>query len=42
VSDNNEFIVINVAPLLDCGDEGRRGKHGHRRHPKDDCEVARD
>jgi hypothetical protein len=40
--DNNEFIVIHVAPLLDCeeGSEGR-GKHGHRRVDKE-CEVARD
>jgi hypothetical protein len=37
VSDNNEFIVINVAPLLDC-DEGRRGKHRN----KHECELARD
>jgi len=41
VSDNNEFIVINVAPLLDCSDEGGRGKRGHRKHGND-CEVARD
>ena len=25
VSDNNEFIVIHVAPLLDCDDEEGRG-----------------
>jgi hypothetical protein len=39
VPDNNEFVVLNVAPLLDCDDDGnrRRGKHGRR-----DCELARD
>ena len=41
VSDNNEFIVINVAPLLDCSDEGVRGRRGHRRHGNE-CEIARD
>ncbi len=43
VSDNNEFIVINVAPLLDCSDDDRRGKRGHRRnHDHTECEIARD
>ncbi len=39
VPDNNEFVVLNVAPLLDCDDDGnrKRGKHGRR-----DCELARD
>lgn len=45
VSDNDEFIVINVAPLLECGDERVRGKH--RKHGQwngadEDCEPARD
>ncbi len=39
VPDNNEFIVIHVAPLLDCGVDGRRGK---RRHHTDECDLARD
>jgi len=43
VSDNNEFIVIHVAPLLDCGDDDGRGKRGHRKHhDKSECELARD
>jgi hypothetical protein len=44
VPDNNEFIVLNVAPLLNCGDEDElQGAHGHRRHhDRDDCELARD
>ena len=44
VADNNEFIVLHVAPLLDCDDEDEgHGKHGHRQHhDKDDCELARD
>ncbi|HEY6123063.1 MAG TPA: esterase-like activity of phytase family protein [Steroidobacteraceae bacterium] len=47
VSDNNEFIVVHVAPLLDCEeDEGHgHGKHGksHRKHhDKSECELARD
>jgi len=48
VSDNNEFIVINVAPLLDCEDDGNdhgHGKHGklrHKHHDKNECELARD
>jgi len=40
VPDNDEFIVLNVAPLLDCEDvdgHGKRRKHGHG-----DCELARD
>jgi hypothetical protein len=40
VPDNNEFVVLNVAPLLECGGDG---KHGHRRHhERNDCELARD
>jgi hypothetical protein len=36
VPDNNEFIVIHVAPLLDC-------EPGHRKHrDKNECEPARD
>jgi len=43
VSDNNEFVVLHVAPLLDCDDEGDRGKHGHRKHhDRSECELARD
>ena len=44
VSDNNEFIVIHVAPLLDCDDDEGRGKHGklRRRHHENECELARD
>ena len=44
VADNNEFIVLHVAPLLDCDDEDEgHGKHGHRRHhDKNDCELARE
>jgi hypothetical protein len=46
VSDNNEFIVINVAPLLDCEDDdhghGKHGKLRHRNHDKNECELARD
>lgn len=45
VPDNNEFIVLHVAPLLDCEDDdgGHHGKHGHRRHhDRNDCELARD
>jgi hypothetical protein len=44
--DNNEFIVIHVAPLLDCDDEGGRGKHRKlgrwKHHDKNECELARD
>lgn len=45
VSDNNEFIVLHLAPLLDCDDEHGRGHHQHR--PGKDhgnggqCELAR-
>lgn len=45
VPDNNEFIVLHVAPLLDCEDDdaAHHGKHGHRRHhDRNDCELARD
>jgi hypothetical protein len=45
VPDNNEFIVLHVAPLIDCDDEEGHGhgKHGHRRHhDKNECELARD
>jgi hypothetical protein len=44
VSDNDEFIVLNVAPLLECGDaDDGPGDHGQRRrHHRDDCELARD
>jgi hypothetical protein len=45
VSDNNEFIVIHVAPLLDCEEGGGHGSHGklRRKHPdKSECELARD
>ena len=45
VSDNNEFIVLHVAPLLDCDDEGGSGKHrklGSKHHDKHECELARD
>ena len=44
VPDNNEFVVLHVAPLLECaGDDDGRGHHGRRRHPdRHDCEPARD
>jgi len=45
VADNNEFIVLHVAPLLDCDDDDSHGhsKHGHRKHhDKNECELARD
>ena len=45
VSDNNEFVVLHVAPLLDCDDEdghGRHGKLGRRKQGKNECELARD
>jgi hypothetical protein len=45
VSDNDEFIVINVAPLLECGDERLRGKHrkpGRWNGVDRDCDPARD
>ena len=40
VSDNDEFIVLHVAPLLDCDDEGGRGRHF--KHRRSECELARD
>jgi hypothetical protein len=45
VSDNNEFIVIHVAPLLDCEKGEGHGKHGklrRERHDPHECELARD
>jgi hypothetical protein len=45
VPDNNEFIVLHVAPLLDCDEEGDHGKHDRLRrkhHDKSECELARD
>jgi len=44
VPDNNEFIVINVAPLLDCVDEDghKRRLGGWKRHDQSECELARD
>jgi len=44
VADNNEFIVLHVAPLLDCEDEDEgHGHHGHHKHhDKEECELARD
>lgn len=45
VADNNEFIVIDVAPLLECGDERGRGRHrdhGHGNGQDRDCQPARD
>ena len=45
VADNNEFIVLHVAPLLDCDDDD---SHGHsklrpsKHHDKNECELARD
>ena len=46
VPDNNEFIVLHVAPLLDCDDEDEsHGKHGKlcgKHHEKSECELARD
>ncbi|HUQ10370.1 MAG TPA: esterase-like activity of phytase family protein [Steroidobacteraceae bacterium] len=45
VSDNDEFIVVNVAPLLECSDDRPRGKHrghGHWNGGDRDCEPARD
>ena len=45
VSDNNEFIVLHVAPLLDCDERRPRqasklGRSKH--HDKRECELARD
>jgi hypothetical protein len=44
VPDNDEFIVIHVAPLLECGDERPRGRHRKQGHgyPDRGCELARD
>lgn len=46
VPDNNEFIVIHVAPLLDCEDDndghGKHGKLRRKHHDKNECELARD
>jgi hypothetical protein len=44
VPDNNEFIVIHVAPLLDCDDEDGRGKHrkGTRHGGHGECSLAQD
>jgi hypothetical protein len=43
VADNNEFIELHVAPLIDCDEDDGHGKHGHRRHhDKNECELARD
>jgi len=44
VADNNEFIVIDVAPLLDCDDEdgGHKRKLGRKHHDKSECDLARD
>ena len=49
VPDNNEFIVINVAALVDCDEDGGRGKHRKLGRHKDhggkgsgECELARD
>lgn len=40
VPDNNEFVVLHVAPLLDC--EGRDRHRKHRGHGRRECELARD
>jgi hypothetical protein len=49
VPDDNEFIVIHVAPLLDCDDAGGRGNHRKLSRHKDhggkgggECELARE
>ena len=48
VPDDDEFIVIHVAPLLDCEDGGRHGKPGHGHDPvkghgqAKECRPARD
>lgn len=47
VSDNDEFIELNVAPLLDCDDDhghGKRGKHDSWKDKDDrgNCRPARD
>ncbi|HTU64362.1 MAG TPA: esterase-like activity of phytase family protein [Steroidobacteraceae bacterium] len=48
VSDNDEFVVLNVAPLLDCdGDDrghGKRGKHAgwQDKDGRENCRPAKD
>jgi hypothetical protein len=45
VPDNNEFVVLHVAPLLgDCRENDDRGRHDHGRgrDHDDDCRPARD
>jgi hypothetical protein len=49
VPDNDEFIVLNIAPLFDCDEEGGRGHHRklgrHKDHGgkgSEECELARD
>ena len=44
VADNNEFIVLHVAPLLDCDEDGHGdGHHGRRKHHEtSECEPARE
>ena len=43
VPDNNEFIVIHVAPAARLRRRRRRRQAGHRKHhDKNECELARD
>lgn len=49
VPDDDEFIVVHIAPLLDCDDDSGRGKHrklqrhqDHGRGGSGECELARD
>jgi hypothetical protein len=44
VPDNDEFIVIHVAPLLECGEDRARGRHRKHGHGNGDkgCDLARD
>ncbi len=46
VPDDNEFVVLHVAPLLDCGDDRVKGKHRKRDHwrdrSQDSCRPALD
>jgi len=47
VPDNDEFVVLNVAPLVDCDDDhghGRRGRHAPWKDEfgRDRCHPARD
>ena len=47
VPDDDEFVVLNVAPLLDCDDEhghGKRGRHAPWKdgEGRDSCRPARD